>query len=218
MTWLTAVVFDMDGTLIDTFEGIGRSLNYAVSQLGLPPLTDEQLRSCMGPPIIQSVKRLYKIDDHVAQKAVDLFRERYGSEDCCRASLYYGMKELLDFLRSQGLRMAVATYKRQDHAEKILSFFHLSDYFTSIRGTDPDNRLTKTDIIRLVLADLDVVQDSAVLVGDTLHDASGAQNVGLCFIGVTYGYGLTSRDDLGNLPCLGLASNIDELKRVIVNA
>jgi phosphoglycolate phosphatase len=212
-----AVVFDLDGTLIDPFEGISRSLNFTVNQLGLPSLTDVQLRSFIGPPISDSFKRHYKMDDFGAQKAVALFRERYGIEDFCRASLYYGMKELLDFLRSQGLKLAVATYKRQDYAERILSFFHLSDYFTSIRGGDPHNLLTKMDIINLAVADLDVAQDKTVLVGDTLHDASGAQEAGLSFIGVTYGYGLTNHNDLSNLPCLGLASNTDQLKHMIMN-
>jgi phosphoglycolate phosphatase len=94
----------------------------------------------------------------------------------------------------------------------------LRDYFISIRGSNSHKILTKSDIIRLALVDLDVTQDRAVLVGDTLHDASGALNAGLNFIGVTYGYGLTGRVDLGDLPYLGLAASVDELKNLIANA
>lgn len=191
-----AVLFDLDGTLLDTGEGVISSVRYTIEQMKLPPLSDEVLKTFVGPPIKKKMMEMFDLSDDAASTAMSVFREHYGQNDIYIAKVYDGLIELLDALRDKGYKLGVATYKREDQAGKLLEKFGLAGKFDVIHGSDVDGKLTKTDVVNNCVKDLGFAPQEMVLVGDSDNDAIGAMQAGLKFIGVTYGYGFKSEDDV----------------------
>ena len=188
-------MFDLDGTLLDTSEGILSSVRYIIDKAGLPPLDEAELKTFIGPPIQNSLRRRFGLTPEKAMELGNAFRERYKETDLLKAVPYPGIYELLGGLRAMGLRAAVATYKREDYAVDLLAHFGFLPYFDLVRGSDPAGQLTKADIIRQCIRDLQVRdQSKAVLVGDTLSDAQGAKDAGISFIAAGYGFGYRPKD------------------------
>lgn len=194
MTKTELVIFDVDGTLLDTKEGIVSSVKYACAACRLPILQDDMIeRTFIGPPIAQGFQTAYGIQGEKVAEAVASFRECYVERDLFRAKPYSGIYELLDLLSTQGLKIAIATYKREDYARKLLDHFGFDKYTSNIHGADPAGKLKKTDIIELCISNTGHCDRSAILmVGDTISDACGAKEAGIKFLGVTYGYGFSS--------------------------
>lgn len=207
------VVFDLDGTLLDTSEGIIRSVRYTVEQLGYEELDYDSLLTFVGPPVQNSFKKHFGCNDEEAQKAANVFRDYYKKEALLLAKPYDGIYELCEQLKSKGIKMAVATYKREDYALKLLNHFGFDKYCNPMHGADNNNLLKKEDIIRMCLEEMDAAQEETVLIGDTDNDAKGALKAGINFIAVTYGFGFKSESDLMDFPHTGVADNpIDVLK------
>lgn len=209
------VIFDLDGTLLDTGEGIMESAAYAASQLGYPKLPFEELLDFVGPPVQQSFMKHYGCDREKAQKAADIFRDYYKSTALLKAKPYDGIYELCGILREKGLKMAVATYKREDYALTLLNHYHFGEYCDPMHGADNFNVLKKEDIVRMCIEEMGGTRENSVLVGDTLHDARGAMEAGTPFIGVAYGFGFTTEEDVAPYPCLGLARTPTEIADII---
>ncbi len=199
------VIFDLDGTLLDTREGILESVRYAAGQLGYPELPKEELLQFVGPPIQQSFMQHYGCDEETAQKAAGVFRTYYKTTALLMARPYEGIYALCETLKAHGLRMAVATYKREDYALTLLRHFRFDQYCDPMHGADDLNQLKKADIIQLCMKEMNAIPDECVLVGDTLHDAQGARDAGLSFIAVTYGFGFRDKADTEGFPCYGIA-------------
>lgn len=190
-----AVIFDVDGTLLDTTEGVLSSVKYTIAAHRLPTIAEEKLLSFIGPPIQDSFARQYGLEGAVLQELATTFRERYKEGDVLKALPYEGIYEVCDELTRRGIAIAVATYKRQDYAEKIMRHFHFDRYTDIIYGADHENKLKKADIIRMCLEAAGVEPAEAVMVGDTEHDALGAAAAGMDFIAVTYGFGFRKKED-----------------------
>ena len=109
--------------------------------------------------------------------------------DLCKAKLYDGVLETLSKLKQRGVKVAVATYKREDYAAKILDVFRITPYCDWIQGSDFAGKLSKADIIELCLQKLNVDKSKVLMVGDTEHDMIGAQNAGVNFLAVSFGFG-----------------------------
>jgi len=197
---IEAILFDLDGTLLDTSEGIRHSVRYALEKLGLPQPSDERIREFVGPPIQESLQRYAGLSIEEAQVGANIFRDFYKKEALFEASLYDGIISLLERLKKDGIKIAVATYKREDYAIDILRHFGIASYCDVIHGADNENRLTKADIINLCCAELDVPKNNIVLVGDTEHDAKGAAEAGVRFCAVTWGFGYTRSDTRSKYP------------------
>ena len=200
-------VFDVDGTMLDTTEGVVASVEYTIGTMGLAPLKREQLLTFIGPPIQDSFARIYRLEGEALQAAADCFRNRYKDYDLFRAAPYEGMESVLETLSGRGIKVAVATYKRQDYAESIVRHFGLDRYVGVLYGTDYANRLTKGDIIRKCMEDMGVCGSAAVMIGDTCHDAGGAEEAGMDFIGVTYGVGFRSPEEIYQTGAVGAADS-----------
>ena len=112
--------------------------------------------------------------------------------------------------------MAVATYKREDYALRLLKHFDFDKYCDPMHGADNNNVLKKEDIILMCIDELGAKKDECVLVGDTDNDAKGAMEAGIPFIAVTYGFGFKSSEDLGDYPCIGLAGSPLEVADLIL--
>lgn len=188
---IKVLLFDVDGTLLDTGMGIIHSVRYTLDKLGLPRLPEEILRAFVGPPIQESLRKYAGLSVEDAQKGANIFRDFYKSEALFEASLYEGVLPLLERLKRDGYLIGVATYKREDYALDILRHFGIADYCEVMHGADNDNKLTKADIINLCCVELGVARENIVYVGDTEHDAKGAALAGIKFCAVTWGYGFT---------------------------
>ncbi len=212
-----AVIFDLDGTLLDTSEGIFASVSYVIDKLGLPKITPEVLRTFIGPPIQRSFAKVYGMDKEGADMAANMFRDRYKEDDILLAVPYEGIFDTLEKLRDAGVKTAVATYKRQDYAEKILIHFGFDKAVDAIFGSDAEGILTKSDIIENAVRALGVADHKrCVMVGDSDNDAEGAKGIGAAFIGVTYGFGFAKKDDVDAFPNIGFAKDTKDILRIVL--
>ena len=211
-----AVIFDLDGTLLDTSEGIFKSVTYAIDTLGFEKITPDVLRTFIGPPIQNSFARVYGLEKEEADKAADVFRNRYKEDDIVRAVPYEGIFETLEKLRASGVKTAVATYKRQDYAEKILKHFGFDRAVDTICGSDFEGKLSKKDIIDNAIKLLGADKARTVMVGDSDNDALGASGIGVDFIGVTYGFGFADAEDVNEFPAIGPAKSPEGILRYVL--
>lgn len=194
------VSFDLDGTLLDTSEGIVQSVKYTVERMGLTLPKDMDLGFFIGPPIQMSLQKCFNLNAETAQKGADIFRAYYKSEALFMAKPYDGVFELLEELRNRNLKIGVATYKREDYALDILHHFHIADYCDVMCGSDNNNVLTKGDIIRNSYREVGVLPKETIYVGDTEHDAKGAQEAGVPFVAITWGFGFKSDNNSSSYP------------------
>lgn len=209
------VIFDLDGTLIDTSEGILSSVRETICYFGQSPLNEEALMSFMGGSIYDSFQRFFpEIDSSLM---VSFFRKRYAQIHFSEATPYDGIQSLLHQLHDSGIKIGVATFKREDLAKRLLSSYPFYSYLDVICGSDTDGLLTKKDIINNCLAGLNVYQNNqALMIGDSQNDAMSADSVGLPFLGVTYGYGFKRKEDVDRYPNLGHADTVLDIINAII--
>ena len=211
------VIFDLDGTLLDTSRGILESVRYTVNTLGLKPLSEEEATAFIGPPLRQSFVRICGCTDEEAQKATRIFRSYYQNGAVFHAEEYDGITELCKMLSESGYRLGVATNKPQGFAEALLKEFKLFQYFDSVCGADENGRLSKSDLICLCMAGMKANAEETVLVGDTDNDAAGAESAGVDFIAVTYGFGFRNAEDLADVQCIGTTNTPLQVYKIISN-
>lgn len=201
------VSFDLDGTLLDTSEGIIQSVIFTVGQMGLTLPDGMDMGFFIGPPIQMSLQKCFNLDAETAQKGADIFRAYYKSEALFMAKPYDGIFELLEELRKRNLKIGVATYKREDYALDILRHFRIADFCDVMCGADNNNLLTKSDIIRNSYLGVGTSPKETIYVGDTEHDAKGAQEVGVSFVAVTWGFGYKNMLITSDYPRKGIATD-----------
>lgn len=201
------VVFDLDGTLLDTSSGIIAAIRRTVSELMMEPLSLDVLRTFIGPPVQDSFARVYGMSKEDANATAAIFRNYYKqSEYLLQARPYDGIYEVCDTLTKSNIPVAVATYKRQDYAEAILNHFGFNKYTKAFYGADFEGKLTKSDIILQCLNDYGISDASkALMIGDTSYDAIGAQKLQIPFLGVSYGFGFRNKEEIDEYPNIGLA-------------
>ncbi len=211
------VIFDLDGTLLDTSEGIRKSVGYVIDTLNLPKISEDVLRTFIGPPMQKSFERVFGMSEEEGRKAADLFRDRYKDGDVLLATPYDGIFETIHELEKRGIKTAVATYKRQDYADAILKHFGFDKAVDVICGCDFDGKFTKKDIIRNAVDALGVTDiGTVVMVGDSDNDAAGAAQLGMAFIGVTYGFGFADKEDVDAFDNIGCAATCKEIVRYVI--
>lgn len=186
------VIFDLDGTLLNTAPGLKEAILYTVNQLGYEEPNEESLFTFIGPPIQNSFINYYGSDETEAQRAADIFRAYYKDISLLKADPYEGIFDLLEELNRVGIITAVATYKREDYALKLLKAFNFDAYCKSMHGGDNFNKLTKSDIIQICMDEIGATRENTLYVGDTNGDLKGAKGVGIKFVAATYGFGFTA--------------------------
>ena len=183
-----SILFDLDGTLTDSGEGIINCAIYTLEHYGLPIPSREELRVIVGPPLHESFVR-FGVPEEEAENAVEKYRERYIPIGAYENTPYPGIRELLERLQSEGHRLYVATSKPEGMSIDILKHFDLDKYFTKICGASLDtSRSTKDAVIAYLLKECGA-QENAIMVGDTAFDVLGAKTHGIPTIGVSWGYG-----------------------------
>ncbi len=185
-----AVLFDFDGTLADSSEGIFKSLIYAFECDGKPAPAESTLRKFIGPPIYDSFKNLFGYTDGKIDFMIEKYRERYREKGYLETRIYDGIPELLCTLREKGIKIATASSKPTVFIEQILKEHGLYGYFDYIGGTQFDNiSADKAAVLQSAMDALGVTARETVMVGDRLFDIRGAKGVGVPCIAVLYGFG-----------------------------
>ncbi len=188
-TQLMHLVFDLDGTLTDPFEGISKSIEYALQRLGRHPPNLDALRWCVGPPLKASLAKLLE-DDALADQALAHYRERFSRVGLFENRVYPGIEEALGSLRAAGHTLRVATSKPTVFAKRILRHFNLAGHFTSIYGSELGGaRSDKASLLRHMLERERFSTAEGIMIGDREHDMRAATAVGMARIGVLWGYG-----------------------------
>lgn len=211
-----AVLFDLDGTLLDTSRGILNCISYAEAVMPLPALSLERKRSFIGPPLLESFMREYSLDEEGAMRAATVYRDRYREKGMLEAEVYPDIPDLLASLKNAGYIMAVATLKLGDYADKVISSFGLSPYFHCVCGTDEKGTVTKAEIINRCLERMGAAASEAVLIGDSSFDRNGARQAGVDFIGVSYGFGFMPDGASHSERGFALADSCSDIKKLLI--
>lgn len=187
---ISTVLFDLDGTLINSFPGIRHCANQAFIDNGYEPLDDETLLTFVGPPLHQSFSKWVRDPAHVAD-LITSYRFHYANDGLLNYTIYEGILPVLDYLESAGKALAVATLKPTRFAAHIIAESPLGDYFQVVSGTTSDHSdETKADIITAALKGLGVTPGPNVcMIGDRHQDVEGATATSVSFIGAGWGFG-----------------------------
>ena len=211
----STVLFDLDGTLTDPFEGITGGVLYALEHLGYDCPPRRELTSFIGPPLLDEFMRRFGMDEQTAQEAVRLYRVYYADKGLFENSVTDGAPELLSALRAAGRTVCLATSKPEPFARRILDHFGLTQYFDYIGGATFDGRISaKADVVRLVLEKTAADPARSVLVGDRFHDIEGARAAGIRCIAVLTGFG--SREEFAEHHADYVAENLAQVGSIIL--
>ena len=193
------ILFDLDGTITDSKEGIIKSAQYALRKLGIEPPAFENMFWVIGPPIRKSFAEKFSLDEETAFRGLRFYQERFGDVGYLENEVYEGVPEMLRLLKDKGYRLFITTSKPTVYTDAILKHFGLYDLFEFVSGSDLDGkRGSKAEVIRTVMEEHCLKASETVIVGDREHDIIGGKETGILTMGVRYGYA-----DAGELESAG---------------
>jgi phosphoglycolate phosphatase len=208
------VIFDLDGTLTDSADGIVSSFRHALDQIGAAVPEGDLASRIVGPPMHHTLSAM-GLGEH-ADAAIAAYRADYTTRGWAINSLFDGIGPLLADLRAAGIRLAVATSKAEPTARRILAHFGLDDHFEVVAGASVDGtRATKADVLAHALAQLQPLPERVLMVGDRLHDVEGAAAHGLDAVVVGWGYGQADFADATAMNGPVHVATIAELRRAL---
>lgn len=190
-----SIIFDLDGTLVDSSRGIISATKETLSILDYPPMTDIEIKSCIGPPIGKTIIERFGFDDSEIPRFNLVFRDLYKNKYLMDVEIYPGIESMLEYLKDR-CTLSIATNKRCDYTKSMLDGLRISHYFNTIEGSDFDGKLTKKDLIEKCISASAIERSKTVMVGDTVNDAYAAKECDIDFIGVMYGMGFSKPEDL----------------------
>lgn len=186
----SCLLFDMDGTIADTSEGIYNGLRYMALKIGIPALPEDVMHTFLGPPLIGSLMRAYGMTEDEAVVAVKIYREYYSKTGVMECNPYPGFCEMVRALKDAGVKVFVATSKPTPFAEQIVEKFGIKDCFVAVIGSNIDNtRTKKAEVIQYILDTYGLDKEDCLMIGDKSNDIDGARACGIDSLGVTYGFG-----------------------------
>lgn len=185
------LLFDLDGTLTDPYQGITRCISHALVTMGRPSPPRMSLRWCIGPPLKKSFEKLLASDDNnLTEQALSIYRERFGSVGLFENEVYDNIPKTLSALQEQEHALYVATSKPRVYAERIIDHFALRQYFKGVYGSELDGtRSDKSSLISHILQRESIDSTEAAMIGDRRHDMIGANINEVRGIGVLWGFG-----------------------------
>lgn len=210
------ILFDLDGTILDSGLSITNSVMYVLEKYGIPVENRTKLYSFIGPPLMESFQTYCNFTPEQAADAVVLYRKHYIDDKAMfESEIYPGISELLKTLKNNGKTILLATSKLAVLAEQILEHFGLRDYFDFISGSNLDNtRGTKEEVIEYALEQSGATSgDSIVMIGDRKYDILGAKTYHIDSIGVLYGYG--SKEELEKAGADYIVADVMELEKIL---
>lgn len=210
--WL---LFDLDGTLTDPFEGITRSVEYALNAFGIEVEDRRVLAPFIGPPLVESLTERYGFTMEDAVAAVAKYREYFAVKGLYENELFEGIPELLSDCRKAGYKISMATSKPTHYARIIAEHFDIARYFDAIHGSSLDGtRITKSSVVAETVAEEHLDPSRALMIGDRRHDVEGAGEHGIRTVGVLYGYG--SREEHEAAGAAYIVNDLDELRELLI--
>ena|SRR5579872_3820621 len=205
-----AVLFDLDGTLIDSLPGIASSYHHLFSELRMPAMSDGDIRALVGQNISVVLSNQFGLSGERLDRGVDLFRQHYASEGLYKFAKFDGIDEALENLRSDSVTLCIATSKLQHMAEDVVLRAGWSRTFAVVAGAERDgSRIHKRDIIAWSLGKLPKENRAVAMIGDRGTDIEGGRQMGLIGVGVTWGYG--DRQELVSAGASAIVDSPDEL-------
>lgn len=204
------VIFDFDGTLADTSEGVIESVEYALRKVGSPSFPRETLKGFIGPSLFISFQRITGLSPENAERAVEYYRETYSREGIFKLKLYDGVRELLGELKERGVKLSVASAKPQVSLDVVVEFLRLDGTFDRVVG--PSLAVKSDDKKELVAAAK--LTENSVMAGDAVFDIRAAKAVGASSIAALYGFG-DRRELIDEKPDF-TAENVADLKKILL--
>ena len=210
------ILFDFDGTIFDTGDGITRGVAFALSHFGIEVKDLSVLHPFVGPPLKDSFNRYYGLNDEQCADGVDFYRQYYTKHGLAQCHPYEGIEHMLASVKAAGKIVLLATSKPQKFAEEILRNHDLLKYFDAVNGATMDEkRNDKSDVIAYALESYaGIPRENMLMVGDTKYDTAGANKQGIDCVGVLYGYG--SRAELENEGTKYIVATVKELEDLLL--
>ena len=214
MTKYKTLLFDLDGTITDSSEGIINSIVYALEKMNVTITDRAVLKKFVGPPLMDSYKKYFDFTKEEAELGLKLFREYFAEKGIFENRLFDGMAELLADLVKEGYELVLSTSKPDVFAEKILEHFNIKQYFTHMSACPMDEaNITKIDIIKGALEmTSNKNKDEILMIGDTALDVNGAKICGIDALGVLYG--TDTAEELKN--AVYIAKDINEIRSILL--
>lgn len=211
------VIFDFDGTVVDTGEGILKSLQYSFEQMGreVPELDD--LKKFIGPPIYYSYTTFYGVSEEEVGLYIKKYRERYTVKGIYECNLYEGFPAILRTLREKGIKVGIASSKPERLIYNVADYLGITDLFDVIVGVkiDDSNHSTKTGLVLDAMKGMGADDKSRVLmVGDRCFDIDGAAGAGVNSCGVLWGYG--SEEEFREHNATYIVKDTEELLNIVL--
>ena len=210
------ILFDLDGTLTDPFEGISKSAKYSLSKFNILEEDEERLRKMIGPPFLDSLRKYYNFSDEDSKAAITHFREYFNKKGIFENKIYEGIADLLAELKRAGKTVKLASLKPEDQAKQILEMFSIHEHFDAICGSVINGPIAdKPSIVRKALDGIKQEErELTVMVGDREFDMHGAIANSIDSIGVLYGFG--SYEELTTARANYIVKDIEELKNLLL--
>lgn len=207
--------FDIDGTLSNPGNALTESARFALEKMGIIEADEVKLRRFVGPPLEHSFKEYYCFGDEQAKEATAHYRQYMQNKGVKQTVAYDGIKELLEQLKSGGVRLAVVTSKVDYIAHESLRVTGLGEYFEYVGAEKPGRAIKKQVTLEQALSDVGVQSKSeAVMIGDRRHDVEAAHAVGIDSIGVLWGYG--TKVELSTEGAVYITSSPSDVARIVL--
>ena len=208
----SALIFDLDGTLIDSAPGIIKAAIDTLNELNYPQMSWDEIESCIGPPIGDSIGEKMGYTKYQIKRFYEVFRPLYKTKYLMDCTIYPGIEVLLENLKKHGYLIGVATNKREDYAKDLLDELDLTKYFDIISAMDMDGKSNKKDLIMNCINGLDARKEDTIMIGDSENDHSAAYQCGVEFIAALYGFGFKDHtpEDCKTV------RNVEELKTLLL--
>jgi len=211
------VLFDFDGTVMDSAPGIMNCAKKTMDAFGLAHPSADQLRRFIGPPIRVSLRDVCGLKADQLEDATVYYREQYAKTGIFEAAVYAGVEPLLTKLRSAGAKLAIASIKNEKTVKTTMEHFGITQYFDAICGADGSPDTTgKAEIIRAAIAQVGGENTGSLLVGDSPYDAVGAKEAGVDFCAAMWGFGFADETEAKKYPHVFVAQDIPSLEAFLL--
>ena len=204
-------LFDFDGTLCDTTEGIFNSIIYSLDCYGIKENDLKKLEFFVGPPLFESYKTIYNVSDEDALWLIEKYRERYRVKAAEESLIYDGVADMLKKLNNKGKKIAVASSKPKKFVDEISQYHDIYKYYDFVSAEDfKNNHSSKEELINACLDYFGNPDKSRVLmIGDRFYDIDGAKAVGIDSAGAVYGFG--TEEELKNAGATHILYKVTDL-------
>jgi phosphoglycolate phosphatase len=206
------VLFDLDGTLVDSSEGILEAVKETLGIMEIEPPTDDEIKSCIGPPIGDSLGVKFGYSSEDIKEFYNIFRPIYKNKHLFKCRLYPGIVPLLEELKSIGCLIGIATNKRKDSTAILLDRLAIADLFYIVIAQEIETTRNKSEMISEALDSLNIEKKDVVLIGDATSDLDAAEEAKIDFIGVRYGFGFKKPVN----PPYEIVDTVEELRSLLI--